>query len=96
MSDMAFLKAKEILATGTLLSGPSRLFGIYWNSTAGGGQITIRDGGATGTVMIQFTVPVGSGYINIPQRGVKFVTDVHVTLPATTGITALYDPPQAS
>lgn len=94
MSDAAFLKGARISATGTVLAGPSRLFGIHWFSSAGGGLITIRDGGAGGTTMIAFSVPVGGGYINIPQRGVKFNTDVHVTLPATTEITVLYDPPQ--
>lgn len=94
MSDMAFLKAKEALVTTASFLGPSRIFGIFWASTAGGGAIVIRDGGAGGTVKIQFTVPVGSGYINIPQKGVKYDVDVHVTLPATTNITVFYDPPQ--
>lgn len=90
----AFLKGARITATGTLLAGPSRIYGVHWFSSAVGGLITVRDGGAGGVTMFAFTVPVGAGYINLEQNGVKFNTDVHVTLPATTEITAFYDPPQ--
>lgn len=91
------LKAKKATATGALLSGPSRVFGVYWASPVGGGTVVLRDTDGAGTNMLDFDLPaaVFAGYIDLGQEGIRFPISVHATIPAGASITVVYDPPQA-
>ena len=79
--------------TGLMVSGRVRLKGYQCLSGGTAGDIIFRDGGASGTVRLQFNVPANSNnpFANlIPGEGILFYTDVHVTLPALTKVTVFY------
>jgi hypothetical protein len=87
------VKAAHIEATGTLVSGRNRLKGYQCLSGGTAGDIIFRDGGASGTIRLQFNVPANTNnpFANlIPGEGILFTTDIHVTLPTAAKVTVFY------
>jgi hypothetical protein len=78
-------------ATGTAYAATTRVKG-YQVAPGAAGSIVFRDGGASGTVRLELDTTVNTAIIStlIPGNGIRFFTDVHVTLPASTAITVFY------
>jgi hypothetical protein len=87
------VKASHVETTGTMISYGTRVKGYQCLSGGTAGDIILRDGGSGGTVRLQFNIPANTnnpfGNI-IPGEGIRFDTDVHVTLPAAAKITIFY------
>jgi hypothetical protein len=79
------VKAAHIEATGTMVSGRTRLKGYHCISGGTAGDVIFRDGGASGVIRLQFNISAGTQPITlpIPGEGILFDTSVHVTLPGT-------------
>lgn len=79
------VKAAHIEATGTAVSGRNRLKGYQCISGGTAGDIIFRDGGASGTIRLQFNIGTGTQPISllIPDQGILFTTDIHITVPGT-------------
>jgi hypothetical protein len=87
------VKANHVEATGTMVSGRTRVKGYQCLSGGTAGDIIFRDGGASGTIRLQFNVPANTNnpFANIiPGEGILFETDVHVTLPTAAKVTVFY------
>jgi hypothetical protein len=86
------VKAAHVEATGTVVSGRNRLKAYHCISGGTAGDVIFRDGGASGTIRLQFNIGTGTQpvVLSIPGEGVLFTTDIHVTLPATAKITTFY------
>ena len=87
------VKAAHVEATGTMVSGRTRVKGYQCISGGTAGDIIFRDGGASGTIRLQFNIPgnTNNPFSNlIPGEGILFYTDVHVTVPASAKITVFY------
>lgn len=87
------VKASHLEATGTIVSGRARVKGYQCLSGGTAGDIIFRDGGAGGTVRLQFNIPnnTNNPFANlIPGEGILFTTDVHVTLPTAAKLTVFY------
>jgi hypothetical protein len=87
------VKSSHIEATGTMVSGRTRIKGYQCLSGGTAGDIIFRDGGASGTIRLQFNIPgnTNNPFSNlIPGEGILFYTDVHVTVPASAKITVFY------
>ena len=85
--------SSHVEATGTMVSGRVRVKGYQCLSGGTAGDIIFRDGGASGTIRLQFNVPANTNnpFANlIPGEGILFTTDVHVTLPTAAKITVFY------
>jgi hypothetical protein len=85
--------AVHVEATGTLVSGRVRVKGYQCLSGGTAGDIIFRDGGASGTIRLQFNVPANTNnpFANlIPGEGILFTTNVHVTLPTAAKVTVFY------
>ena len=80
--------------TAQVVSGRSRLVGVYFVSTAAAATLTFRSGGASGTTALTLTSPAaaGSQYIKITDMGVLFKDGIHVTFSGAgvTSITLFY------
>jgi len=87
------VKSSHVETTGTMVSYGTRVKGYQCLSGGTAGDIILRDGGSGGTVRLQFNIPANTnnpfGNI-IPGEGIRFDTDVHVTLPASAKITIFY------
>jgi hypothetical protein len=85
--------AAHVEATGTIVSGRVRVKGYQCLSGGTAGDIIFRDGGATGTIRLQFNIPgnTNNPFSNlVPGEGILFRTDVHVTLPTAAKVTVFY------
>jgi hypothetical protein len=85
--------SSHVEATGTMVSGRVRVKGYQCLSGGTAGDIIFRDGGASGTIRLQFNIPANTNnpFSNlIPGEGILFTTDVHVTLPTAAKITVFY------
>jgi hypothetical protein len=80
-------------ATGTMVSQRTRLRGYQCLSGGTAGDIIFRDGGASGTIRLQFNVPANTNNpfsATIPGQGILFTDSVHVTLPTAAKVTVFY------
>jgi hypothetical protein len=79
------VKAAHIEATGTMVSGRNRLKAYHCISGGTAGDVIFRDGGASGTIRLQFNIGTGTQpvVLHIPGEGILFDTSIHVTLPGT-------------
>ena len=76
-------------ATGTMYAGATNLAGYQLASGGTAGEIVFRDGGASGTERLRVNITVNTAVIStlIPGNGIRFYTDIHVTLPASAAVT---------
>jgi hypothetical protein len=77
-------------ATGTIYAGAANLAGFQMLSGGTAGEIVFRDGGSGGTVLLRLNIPANTNNpvsTLIPGNGIRFTTDIHVTLPTSAAIT---------
>jgi len=89
MSTLTNVFSKHTDATGTIYSGATNLAGYQLASGGVAGEIVFRDGGSSGTVMLRVNITTNTAVIStlIPGNGIRFTTDIHVTLPASAAVT---------
>jgi hypothetical protein len=90
MSTLTNVFAAHADATGTIYAGATNLAGYQALSGGTAGEIVFRDGGSGGTVLLRMNIPANTNnpFANIiPGNGIRFNTSIHVTLPASAGIT---------
>jgi hypothetical protein len=89
------VQTKRVTGTGSLAVGPARVRQIQALTSAGAGRLTLTDGngGATlidldlATLIDLDFLASDSHSVNIPDDGVRFVSDVYVS--TATNITAI-------
>lgn len=86
------VKAQHTETTGTVVASRTRLRAYHGISGGTAGDIIFRDGGASGTIKLQFNIGTGTQPVSllIPGEGILFDTNIHVTLPATAKVTIFY------
>lgn len=86
------VRVANATATGTLVATRARVYRLFVAPGASAGSIVLRDNGAGGTVLGTWqTVGGGSNVeIDLGPAGLRFATDVHVTLSNVAGITAVH------
>lgn len=90
---MSNVTAVHVEATGTVATGRRQLRGYHTISGGTAGDVIFRDGGSSGTVRLQFNIGTGTQPIvmPIPDDGILFTTDIHVTLPASAKTTVFVE-----
>lgn len=88
------IQSVQKTATGTAVSGRTRLFGLYFTNTGTAATITLRDGGAAGAVRLTLATPAAAGASDliIPDNGILFESSIHATLSSAdvTSVTFLF------
>jgi hypothetical protein len=89
MSTLTNVFALHEDSTGTMYSGATNLAGYQLASGGVAGEIVFRDGGSSGTVMLRVNITTNTAVIStlVPGNGIRFTTDIHVTLPASAAVT---------
>jgi hypothetical protein len=89
MSTLTNVFAKHADATGTIYNGATNLAGYQLASGGVAGEIVFRDGGSGGTELLRINITVNTAVIStlLPGNGIRFNTNVHVTLPASAAVT---------
>jgi hypothetical protein len=83
MSMQTDVKSAYLAATGTAVASTrTRVRSVIIASTAVAGSVILRDGGASGTSLLQIDTPAAAQMMNIllPGEGILFSRDVHGTL----------------
>lgn len=85
------VKSNVATANNTVVAGPARVRSIYYSANASAGSIVVRDGGASGTIVINIATPAsGYGNIMLPGDGVLCSTNVYVALTNIASTTVFY------
>ena len=89
MSTLTNVFAEHADATGTIYAGAANLAGYQLASGGVAGEIVFRDGGSGGTVLLRVNITVNTAVIStlLPGNGIRFTTNIHVTLPASAAVT---------
>jgi len=77
-------------ATGTIYAGATNLAGYQLLTGGTAGEIVFRDGGASGTVRLRVNIsatPTNPFSTLLPGNGIRFNTNIHVTLPTSAAVT---------
>lgn len=76
-------------ATGTIYAGATNLAGYQLASGGVAGEIVFRDGGSGGTERLRLNITTNTAVIStlLPGTGIRFNTNIHVTLPASAAVT---------
>jgi len=80
-------------ATATMFTGRTRLRGILFLGDGTAGDIYFRDGGASGTVKLQFNIPANSNNdvgLTLPGEGILFDTSIYVQMPGTVSSMTIF------
>jgi hypothetical protein len=88
MSTLTNVFAAHADATGTIYSGATNIGGYQLASGGTAGEIVFRDGGASGTVRLRVNITTNTAVIAtlLPGNGIRFNTDIHVTLPTGAAV----------
>mgnify|MGYP003324027776 FL=1 len=78
------VKSTYLTAAGSVFGGPTRVRGFVCSGKAStAATFEIRDGGATGTIVFQYSIPsnanMNSFSIQFPGDGIRCSTDAYVT-----------------
>ena len=89
MSTLTNVFAAHADATGTIYAGAANLAGYQLASGGTAGEIIFRDGGSGGTVLLTVNITTNTAVIStlLPGNGIRFTTDIYVTLPASAAVT---------
>ena len=90
MSTLTNIFAAHADATGVIYAGATNLAGYQIAPGGTAGEIIFRDGGASGTILLKVnipTAPLTPISTLIPGNGIRFSTNIHVTLPANAAVT---------
>ncbi len=87
------VRSSNVTATGTAVGGPARVKGVWYRGDAvSAASVVLRDGGGAGTVKLTLdglsTADVR--YLELPDGGMVFATDVHATLTNVDSLTLIY------
>lgn len=88
MSTLTNVFSAHADATGTIYSGATNLAGYQLASGGTAGEIVFRDGGASGTIRLKVNITTNTAVIStlIPGNGIRFTTNIHVTLPTNAAV----------
>ena len=91
MSTLTNVFSAHADATGVIYDGATNLAGYQLASGGTAGEIVFRDGGASGTVLLRVNITINTAVIStlIPGNGIRFNTNIHVTLP-TNGVVTIF------
>ena len=78
------VKSTYLTAAGSVFGGPTRVRGfVCCGKASTAATFEIRDGGATGTIVFQYSIPsnanMNSFSIQFPGDGIRCSTDAYVT-----------------
>jgi len=76
-------------STSTIYAGATNLAGYQVKPGGTAGEIVFKDGGSGGDVLLRINITTNTAVIAtlLPGNGIRFNTDIHVTLPASAAVT---------
>ena len=83
------ISAATVTADSVAFGSSGRVKAISYISQSTGGNLVLRDGGASGPVRLSLATPAASGshYLELPENGIRFDESVYVVLGDTSSVT---------
>lgn len=88
------VQAVTLTSTNTAVSSRCRIKAIYYVAAASAGSVVIKDGGASGTTILNIATPASAtatDNVFVPDGGILCSTDAHATITNVTSVTIFYD-----
>ena len=92
MSTLTNVYSAHADATGVIYDGFTNLCGYQVAPGGTAGEIQFRDGGASGPILMIVHITTNTVVMStlIPGNGIRFSTNIHVTLPTNASITIFH------
>jgi hypothetical protein len=89
MSTLTNVFSEHNDATGVIYAGATNLAGYQFLTGGVAGEMVFRDGGASGVERLRVNISTNAVPVStlIPGNGIRFTTNIHVTLPAGAAVT---------
>ena len=90
MSTLTNVFSAQADSTEIIYAGATNLAGYQLAPGGAAGEVVFRDGGASGTIKLVVNIPATPATpvsTLIPGNGIRFTTNIHVTLPGTAAVT---------
>lgn len=87
------LQSTRVTSSGSIFDGPGRVRAIALLDAATAGTISIRDGGASGTVLMTLDTPgdaSGTQWFELPGNGIRCQTSIYAEFDQAVGVTVFY------
>ena len=87
------VKSTRVTSSGAIFAGPGRVKAISCLDGAVAGTISIRDGGAGGTIVLTLDTPgaaTGTEYWEMPDNGIRCETSIYADFDQAVGVTVFY------
>lgn len=86
-------KSARLTSSGEVYAGPGRVRLIHWLEGSTAGTITVRDGGATGTVVavIDTAGAESTDSISLDEAPLRCETSIYVEFDQAVGVTVFYN-----
>lgn len=86
-------KVTTLTADGSVFGGPARIMGIYYVASGTAGSVVIKDGGASGSTVIDIATPASAtatSYVDLSAAPVRCGTSAYADITNVTSISVLY------
>lgn len=86
------IRAVTVTEDGVAFNGRARVKSVSFLASASAGSIVIRDGGATGAVLLNIATPAVADYneVTIPADGILCQSGIYVDLTNVTSATIFH------
>lgn len=93
MSQQTDILSVTRTTSGTAVAYRTRVKGIYYASGASAGSVVVKNGGVSGTTILDIATPAlatAISYLMFPGEGILCSTDVYLAITNATSVTIFY------
>jgi hypothetical protein len=86
-------KSTTLTADGDVFAGPARIASIYYVASATAGSVVIKDGGASGTTVVDLATPASATatqFIDFSGNPIRCSESAYCDLTDVTSVTVVY------
>lgn len=87
------INATRVTSSGAIFAGAGRVRAISLLAGATAGTLSIRDGGASGTILCTIDTPgsaTATMFVDIPDSGLRCQTSIYCEFDQAAGVTVFY------
>ena len=86
------VRSKRLTASGAVTDARTRIRGVYISGSGTAGNLKLRDGGASGTIMAEFDIGITPTpvYVQLPGHGTICQSSIYAEISNLTSATVFY------
>ena len=86
-------KSTTLTASGAIFGGPARIASIYYVASGTAGSVTVKNGGASGTNVLELATPASATttqFLDFSDNPIRCEADAYCTISNVTSVTVVY------